>query len=172
MKQTTDIQDGSSRDAECTAVSYAQDEFVDGLLSAGAQPALFGHLSACRSCRERLESVMTFRRMSRLERLAVPPATDAAFMARLARHQAILEPTGVNAGGAQRWRWLAVSPRTAVIAATIVFALGMFVPRNASERVPPAAETSGTSVVRTEQIYVFYPGLVVRAVDSPGVPSE
>ena len=65
-------------DIEKDTALNALNAFIDGDLSVEEQPAMFTHLAECTSCRQQLEGVMKFRRMSRLENLVVPPALDAA----------------------------------------------------------------------------------------------
>jgi len=57
--------------------------FLDGELFSCDQADLFAHMAACETCREGMNAVMEFRRMSRQEVLHVPPIADEAVLARL-----------------------------------------------------------------------------------------
>lgn len=137
--------------------------YVDGELPFEEQPVLFAHLSACPHCRMLLEGVLQFRRMSRQERIAVPPAADEAFLKRLACHKA-------NRPSAERRPRRALFRRVAVAVAVVLFLVGVFFPLQAGEEsasvataveeeqvAPPAFEPTRAA------LYVFYPGLTVEA---------
>ncbi len=148
--------------------------FLDGELSVASQPALFAHLSTCSSCREELEGVMKFRRMSRMENLTVPPALDAALFKRLQKHKAMIKK--IDRAGDRRPLWnarAAVSLRATVVTAMLIFLTGLLIPVN-NQNI--ARNNSGTVTATdefiefadldlkssTSTVYVFYPGLTIE----------
>lgn len=150
--------------------------YIDGELDFDRQAALFAHLSTCACCRRTLESVLTFRRLSREEPLVVPPAVDDAFFKRLASHRESHENVDRAAERRPLWQSRApISVRTGVAAAVIVFLLGLLVPTNIDStvaRFQPAVvgmqefvELRPVAADRppSETLYVFYPGLTVEA---------
>lgn len=153
--------------------------YADGELPFNRQAELFAHLASCDACRRTLDGILSFRRLSRQENLVVPPALDDAFFKRLATHKA---HTRVDRAAARRplWqlRW-AVSLRAGVVAAVVVFTLGLLMPVNVQEpyaeqppmqlvvgeeelvELPPALAAEPKT--RNETLYVFYPGLTIEA---------
>ena len=146
--------------------------FVDGELASEAQPALFAHLAECAGCRQTLEAVMHFRRMSRQETLDVPPAADDAFFKRLdAVKKSERRP---NRAADRRPLWQARAPlsvRAVAMTAVLFFLTGLLVPVPTGDALPlpPVyieAHQEGVDEarpVRREAVYVFYPGLTVEA---------
>lgn len=147
--------------------------FLDGELCVSSQPALFAHLATCSSCREELEGVMKFRRMSRMENLTVPPALDAALFKRLQKHKAMIKK--IDRAGDRRPLWnarAAVSLRATVVTAMLIFLTGLLIPANDAN----LAATRGTVTASdefiefadldlnasTSTVYVFYPGLTIE----------
>ncbi len=148
--------------------------FIDGELGLDEQAALFAHMADCVACRRDLEHFMRFRRMSRAEHLAVPPAFDDSFFKRL---DALRVTTHrVDRAGDRRSLWQHKTPisfRAVVIAASLVFLSGLLFPANPPEKTP-AGEVSGVdetiefvdmapAPASTATLYVFYPGLTVEA---------
>ncbi|NND72762.1 MAG: zf-HC2 domain-containing protein [Rhodothermales bacterium] len=147
--------------------------FVDGILGANEQIVLFEHLTRCESCRTQLEAIMTFRRASRLEYIQIPPSVDDAFFNKLAinranattQHQKDVDRSILSAN-------VALSLRTVLIAASVVFIIGLFVPSNMASGDTKIVETrqervnlagSAVSHAVQEAVYVFYPGLTITA---------
>lgn len=145
--------------------------YVDGELPTGEQPALFAHLSACAACRGLMESILQFRRMSRLETTTVPPAADDAFFQRLAAHK---ERRPAAAPAAPRDRigahWAAPMAATAVafLLLAAVFnaapaSQGSPLVTGEEERVELPEAPLPPAFADGQAIYVFYPGLTVEA---------
>lgn len=153
--------------------------YIDGELADTVQPELFAHLAQCAACRRQLDGVMAFRRMSRLEPLAVPAAADDAFLKRLAAHRQARSRTDRQAVRQPLWQVnTLVSVRVAVTVALVVFLTGMLLP-GATVRSEPAASVTGEEEIvlftgeagdaaATEAVYVFYPGLTVEARKADG----
>ena len=152
---------------------------MDGELPFSRQPALFSHLADCADCRYTLNAVLAFRRMSRQEVLEVPPAADDAFFKRL---DAVKRRGAPDRGSARRTLWQVRTPVSlgvAAIAALTLFLAGLFMPVQ-STRAGAEVVVQGTvervdlsRQVRSEAVYVFYPGLVVEAAkDRPARTSE
>lgn len=147
--------------------------YVDGELALEAQPALFTHLSSCVSCRKTLAAVLEFRRLSRREAVAVPPAVDDAIMGRLAQRKATRERIDRVAERRPLWQArMPVSFRAAVAAVLFVFVAGLLIPTNVEPAaVVPAAGVQGEEervrfperIPVAEAVYVIYPGLTVEA---------
>jgi len=66
--------------------------YADGELPSARQPELFAHLARCTACRARFNALLAFRLVARQEALAVPPAADEAFFARLDRLRRAAHP--------------------------------------------------------------------------------
>ncbi len=166
--------------------------FLDGELSVTDQSDLFGHLAVCSDCRQELEGVMKFRRMSRSENLTVPPALDAAMFKRLQKHKTMM--TRIDRADDRRPLWNAktvISLRTTVVTAMFLFLAGLFVPADTFEEYPsqtPVYQVEGLVtgsdeliqfsdmdvLPGTNYVYVFYPGIDVEALSAdvrrPGLP--
>ena len=162
----------------CRAAEEALNRYVDGELPVEEQPALFAHLTACPQCRMLLESVLQFRRMSRLERVAVPPAADEAFLKSLAHHKARRAPVE-RMPRSQRF----MRPMVATLCLALLFVVGMWaageppsppVTDHETERTAPEKKAleEKASTPEREALYVFYPGLTVEAqrVEEPASP--
>ncbi|NBC16535.1 MAG: hypothetical protein GVY18_04365 [Bacteroidetes bacterium] len=163
----------------CTASwEAALNEYVDGELPMEAQPRLFAHLATCAPCRRTLEAVLAFRRMSRQEPLAVPPAADDAVFRRLDQVKQRAERVDRNAR--QRSLWTAPTPLSlgaAAMVAVVLFVVGLLVPMQLDEADSTALVSAGMERVEfepapAEAVYVFYPGLTVEAtkLDAAAVP--
>lgn len=147
--------------------------YVDGELPFEQQPELFAHLAACDACRRTLSAVLTFRRMSRQEYVAVPPALDDAFFRRLegVRRRVVR----VDRAADRRPLWQVRTPvslRGATTVALLLFLAGLMFPRAVGEprHVDPYVEGVEERVqlqppvpLRSETVYVFYPGLTVES---------
>ena len=156
---------------ECAASwEEALNRYVDGDLSFEEQPALFAHLSACATCRRTLEAVLAFRRMSRQEPLAVPPAADDVFFQRLDQIKHRTER--VDRDAVRRPLWTLRTPVSLGMAAAVAFFLfvaGLLVPLQLADPDPSTFVTGVMEEVEfeapppPEPVYVFYPGLTVEA---------
>ena len=157
-----------------TAMEEALNLYVDGELPLEAQPALFAHLARCEGCRHALAGVLEFRRLSRQEPIAVPPAADDAIMGRLAKRKSALERVDRAADRRPLWQARApVSLRAAAAVALVVFCLGLLIPHRAAPPAPPTSEVQGEEervrfqeqerVRVAEAVYVIYPGLTIEA---------
>ena len=139
-------------------------EYVDGELAAGLQPALFAHLAICGACRAEFEALLAFRLAVRSESLAVPPSVDAALFARLDRARR----AGRKAPDrrAQRLPWGGVLRRRVSVGATLVVAAVAVVlglasgPRVAHEPATPAR-------LAPQAIQVFDTEGVLFVIDEP-----
>ncbi|MEM8485460.1 MAG: anti-sigma factor [Bacteroidota bacterium] len=159
--------------------------FLDGELSVADQSDLFAHLAVCGDCRQELEGVMKFRRMSRTENLTVPPSLDAAMFKRLRKHKTMM--TRIDRADDRRPLWnakTAISLRTTVVTAMFLFLAGLFVPADTFETYPPSqtpvyqveGQVTGTDELiqfsdmdvlpGTNYVYVFYPGIDVEALSA------
>jgi anti-sigma factor RsiW len=155
---------------ECNASwEAALNHYVDGELPFQEQPALFAHLSTCAACRRTLEAVLAFRRMSRQEPLAVPPAADDAVFRRL--DQVKQRTERVDREAERRCLWTARAPISlgaAAMVAVVLFVVGLLVPMQLDEVDPSAFVSTDMERVEVEPapaqaVYVFYPGLTVEA---------
>lgn len=158
-----------------TDFEEALNAFVDGILSTDDQVTLFEHLAGCTQCRSELDAIMTFRRISRQEYISVPPAVDDEFYKKLAAHKS----QDINQSDVDRSVLAANVPmslRTIILAASVVFLIGFFIPGNMTsadtkvvetrqERVNLASTSATSSML--EAVYVFYPGLTVTADQLP-----
>ena len=166
-----------------TAVE-ALNAFIDGELALDEQPAVFTHLADCEHCRQQLEGVMKFRRMSREESLIVPPAVDAALFKRIQKHRTMM--TRIDRAEDRRPLWnvrASVSLRATLITAMLLFLTGLLVPplNNQSEYARQGYVTGADELIEfanleliegnTSTLYVFFPGLTIEAegieADSP-----
>ena len=153
----------------------ALNDFLDGELSIDDQPALFAHLAVCESCRQELEGVMKFRRLSRVESLTAPPALDAALFKRLKTHKAMM--SRIDRAEDRRPLWnvrTPVSVRATVMTVLLVFFLGLFYPSEKASEYAHQGYVSGSDELiefadmdlsswNTRTLYVFVPGITVEA---------
>jgi Putative zinc-finger len=163
-----------SEDLDQDTALEALNLFIDGELGLEEQADLFAHMAQCRPCRRDLEQFMRFRRMSRAEYLAVPPAFDDGFFKKLDALR--VTNSRVDRAGDRRSLWQHKAPmsfRAVVIAASLVFLSGLLFPANAPEK-EASGQVLGTdetiefadiapSPTSTATLYVFYPGLTVEA---------
>jgi anti-sigma factor RsiW len=125
--------------------------YADGELPSGRQPDLFAHLARCTACRAQFNALLAFRLAARQEALAVPPAVDEAFFARIDRLRRAAHPAPERAserrlfGDTLRRR---IPLGAALVAAALVIALGLL-SRPAPEAAagPPPSEFRLTEVV-------------------------
>lgn len=162
--------------AGCDQIEEALNQYVDGELASARQSALFQHLATCDECRKTLEAVLAFRRMSRLEKIAVPPAVDATLMERLAQHKKRNALVDRRVDRNPLWETRRpISIGVAVVACVAVFLAGIFISSDgegsAKDAVPESVIEGFQEVVNfdkpeaqtSEAIYVFYPGITIEA---------
>ena len=142
-------------------------EYLDGELDAAHEPELFGHLAACASCRRQFEALLAFRLAVRQEPLAVPPAADAAVLARLDRvrrrdrHRPDRQADRAPLAGALRRR---ISVGAAVAVAAVAFVLAAALPASVSASDAEKAPVRLARVVLDDgPIYLIDPGVTVEA---------
>ena len=158
----------------CSKTSlHAIHRYLDGDLPFVQQPEVFEHLASCTTCRRTMDSVLAFRRMSRQEYLALPPAADEVFFKRLARLKELKEQ--VDRGEDRRPLWNArrsISLRSALTLAAVVFLIGLLVPMPARSdyaaaliqlEVERVQFESSDSIVIESPIYYLVDGIMVEA---------
>ena len=134
-----------SKSSACTEKSvHALHGYLDGDLSFVQQPELFEHLASCKTCRRTMDSVLAFRRMSRQEYLALPPAADEVFFERLTRLKQLTDKVDRSEDRKPLWNAKrSVSLRSALALAGIVFLIGLLVPM-------PARTEYATALIHLE----------------------
>jgi len=142
--------------------------YLDGELQAGSQSSLFSHMADCGECRSMMESVLVFRRMIRQEFISLPPAADDVFFSRLAELKQREDQICRSEDRSPLWNLRkSISLRTAVLAAVVVFIVGLLFPTPLRvEYVTPLISTEVERVsfpVEQSVMYVFYPGIDVIA---------
>ena len=166
-----------------TALS-ALNAFIDGELAVNEQPAMFTHLASCEDCRQQLEGVMNFRRISRGENLVVSPALDAALFKRIQKHKVMMRR--IDRAEDRRPLWNArasLSIRTTVITAILLFLTGLLMPaQNQSDYARLGYVTGEDELIEfadlelgegnTSTLYVFFPGLTIEADKEELIDSE
>ncbi len=140
--------------------------FADGELPLGAHADLFARLSISKDARELLDSLLAFRRMSRMESLAPPPSLDLALMSRLKETQRTHQKRRDRAPHPGVWgRSVRMSVRAMTVSAMLLLAVGSLVPlRTPAEpprvvRMTPPAD-DGVSMSAS---YVITDGVTVEA---------
>ena len=158
----------------------ALNRYLDGELPLDEQPALFGHLADCPSCRSRMDAVMAFRRIAREEYISVPQSADERFLDRLAELKERVDR--VDRAGDREPLWQSrrsVSLGTTVFMAACLFVIGLYLPRFSIEEAAASAvgeqemvdlDAPVFGVMNT--IYVITPGVTVESprdgtVESP-----
>lgn len=148
--------------------------YLDGELPVDVQADLFSHLSGCSQCREVMDSVLMFRRMSRQEYVVLPPAADDEFFKRLARIKNAGERQNRSEEREPLWNSRrSVSIKSAVFAVFAVFILGLLLPRTEGPEMMTALVEFEEELVDLDRevkpqvlqsyIHVFVPGLTVEA---------
>ncbi len=152
--------------------------YLDGELSAGAQPGLFVHLADCEACRSIMNAMMGFRRMSRREAIQVPPVADERVLARLEKSKKGRISRDRYYERRPLWQSRAtVSFRVGAALAALFFALGAMIQHHSGagkEPEPLRLEQQADlrlSGAHTKLVYVLYPGLLVEA-RRPSEPAE
>lgn len=148
--------------------------YLDGDLSFRDQPDLFVHMADCQSCRRMMESVLAFRRMSRQEFLAYPPAADDVFFERLSSVKKMSDKVHREKDRQPLWNARrSVSLRSALALASVVFLVGLFLPgpdQNGYATALIQMEVErvqfepSDSVVVESHIYHWIDGVTVEAV--------
>ncbi len=147
--------------------------FLDGELSQGFQPELFAHLAACEMCREVMNTMMEFRRMSRQEVIHVPPLADEAVLTTLERSKKRRFQRDRYYERRPLWQARAtLSLRMCAVLAVLFFASGIKVAHDVgvSRSLEPLMEQEpeqGLLGPRLEFLYVVSPGLLVEASRAP-----
>lgn len=148
--------------------------YLDGELALEQQSDLFAHLSTCNACRETMDAVLHFRRLSRQETLQVPASVDEAFFKRLAEQKNKADKLKVERAVDRAPLWKLQKPVSlgaAILATALVFVVGLLVPGQ-HQTVEAASFVSGEQefvefpemeFMHEKTIYVFYPGLEVEA---------
>ncbi|MBO6577312.1 MAG: zf-HC2 domain-containing protein [Rhodothermales bacterium] len=159
-------------------IEDALNGYLDGELQVAEQPTLFVHLAECASCRGRMDSVMSFRRIAREEYIAVPQQADERFMERLADLKERVDK--VDRAGDREPLWQSrrsVSLGTTVFMAACLFVLGLYLPRFTAGDAAAAIvaeqemvdlESPVFGVMNT--VYVITPGVTVesaRLIEGP-----
>ena len=181
MNSTHNLNDGSACGDE------AIHRYLDGDLGVTEQPALFEHLSQCPECRHTMDSVMSFRRMSRQEYIALPPAADEQFFARLAVVKQQADRVDRSSDRAPLWSARrSVSLRGALAMAACVFMFGLMLPMpERSTLSPPLIQMSAERVdfsttdsmvierqIYETHIYTYIDGPTVEGDREDEVPTE
>ena len=163
-------------------VPFAEDLnlYLDGELPLSKQAALFNHLSQDDELRAQMEAVMLFRRMSRMEFVALPPSADDRFFSRLTELKEVSDKVNRVEDRQPLWRSnRSVSFRSALVAITAVFIIGLSLPISGGgqstafldqEEEQVAFDSPHTRVLQS-YIYVFEPGLTIEADQLDGRPT-
>ena len=150
--------------------------YLDGELPYARQALLFRELSSDESLRKQLEAVMTFRRLSRQENIALPPSADDRFFKRLAEVKTSLNQNNRSSDRQPLWRATRpVSVGSALAAVAAVFFIGLMLPLSrsgntafiAQEEEQVSFDAPQTQVMQS-YIYVFEPGLTIEADQTDG----
>jgi len=148
--------------------------YLDGELPLEDQAELFAHLATCNACRETMDAVLHFRRISRQETLLVPASVDEDFFQRLAEHKNKTDKLKVERAVDRSPLWRLQKPVSlgaAILATALVFVVGLLAPAQ-TQTVEAALFVSGEQefvefpemeFMHEKTIYVFYPGLEVEA---------
>ncbi len=142
--------------------------FADGELPLDAHADLFARLSISKDARELLDSLLAFRRMSRMESLAPPPSLDLALMARLKETQRAQQKRRDRAPHPGIWgRSVRMNVRAMTLCAMVLLAVGSLVPmRTPAEpprvvrMTPPSADADGMAMSAN---YIITDGVTVEA---------
>lgn len=169
---------GPGRGACPEQSTEALHRYLDGDLSVSEQPGVFEHLASCSDCRQMMDSIMAFRRMSRQEHIVLPPASDDTFFQRLAKLKQLSERIDRSSDRAPLWSARrSISLRSALALIVAVFLFGLMVPMPARTNyarpliqlsVEKVDFSTSDSVVIETPIYVYY-GLTVEAVRPPEI---
>ena len=149
--------------------------YVDGELGLEQQAPLFSHLAVCAQCRQQLDSVLHFRRLSRQETISVPPGVDDVFLKRLQKQKGL--GNQIDRAADRRPLWQSkrtVSLRGGIILAASIFIAGLLYPtstvsdpltRGIVIGQDESVEFTDSELMEGKRntVYVFYPGLTVEA---------
>jgi hypothetical protein len=153
-------------DALDPALEEAVHLFADGELPLGAHAALFARLADDAGARALLDGLLAFRRMSRLEPLAPPPALDASLLTRLRAAQVQRPKRDRNPHPGVWHRTVRMSVRAAAIGAGLLLFVGSLVPMRAPAPVPSVPAplvVRPASGVAFSASYVIVDGVTVEA---------
>lgn len=149
--------------------------FLDGELSFDRQADLYSHLAEHPESRSFMDSILLFRRMSRQEFIAVPPAADDEFFDRLATLKASKSQIDRVQDREPLWNLRkSISMRTALATVVAVFMVGLLLPISNTTDATSFLEQEEERVffdipqtrVLQSYIYVFVPGLTIEADDN------
>lgn len=144
----------------CDLFQENASRFMDGLLDASDQAALFAHLSTCPDCRSFLSASVRVREVVRNDAVALPPGIDEAFFEQLLSRHA----TGADSRRRPETFWrrdvllsvpLAAAALLLVVLASVLFSL-LFLKTGAGG---PAFETvfgEGQASAGRQTIVVVY----------------
>ena len=148
--------------------------FLDGELSQTVLPEFFGHLTACASCRDLMNAMMDFRRMSRHGAIHVPPQADEAILSSLEHAKKRSNQRDRYYERRPLWQAQArMSLATCVILALAFFFSGIKVAYDVNVGRPlqplqtQQAPEPFTTETRLGFNYVWHPGLVVESAHLP-----
>lgn len=149
--------------------------YMDGELGLDQQVPLFSHLAECKQCRQQLDSILHFRRLSRQESIAVPPGADDVFLKRLHKQKGLGKQFDRAADRRPLWQTKrSVSLRGGVILAASLFIAGLLYPTSTVSDplaqgivigLDESVEFTDSELMEggRNTVYVFYPGLTVEA---------
>ena len=165
----------TSRKDNCDAAAEAfpADEerlnlFLDGELDDTRESALFAHMAACATCRQKLNAVLEFRRLIRDEHIEVPSWTDDRLFRRLEKIRPVNSSPDRHRDRSFWTRKTTVTVRAAVLLLLLAASVSVVFDRRLHEtpvgRVAGTQEfvDFGTRSARLTPVYVFYPGLVIE----------
>ncbi|MEM1268881.1 MAG: zf-HC2 domain-containing protein [Bacteroidota bacterium] len=167
----------------CEQHEEALNLYLDGELSFEAQPELFEHLASCSGCRETFNTLLTFRAITREERIVLPMLADEAVLRRLNRSK---QSAGRRDRVLDRRPLWQSRPKAAYGAAA---ALGMVLilfgtvltPRTGSDLLPGPVQAEAqpietvaleATVPAEEVVYYFYPGITVEETEEASEMDE
>ncbi len=155
------ISDPSTSPVCAKKSAEALHRYLDGDLSFVQQPELFEHLASCKTCRRTMDSVLAFRRMSRQEYIALPPAADEVFFERLARLKLLTNQVDRREDRKPLWNVKrSISLRSALALAGVVFLVGLLVPM-------PARTEYATALIHLEVERVQFEPSNSMIIESP-----
>jgi predicted anti-sigma-YlaC factor YlaD len=156
--------------------------YLDSDLPVAEQPDLFEHLANCEACRDTMDSVMAFRRMSRQEYISLPPVADEQFFTRLAQLKSQNEKIDRSSDRAPLWsarRSVSVRAAVALAAAVFLFGLMLPMPDRTTKNAPliqMSAETvdfgTSDSMIILTHIYTYIDGPTVEGDREPLTDGE
>ncbi|GAB5519240.1 MAG: hypothetical protein RhofKO_14910 [Rhodothermales bacterium] len=159
------------------AYQAALNLYIDGELPFDQHTDLFSHLATCQECQHVLDSTLRFRRYSRQERITVAPAVDAEFFEKLAQAKQQQERVDRRHDREPLWSSRRSVPiGAAAMLGVLLFMIGLVNPLPSAGEAnaalqglvrgePEVIEFQDEAQLRSQTIYVFYPGLEVEDED-------